>query len=94
MPTLLSSRIRFAMMVNSILPVVEIHSPSGTVTFVNAKRVNVGPPVSHTPRLGDGEVDDNQELELVAFTYQKIEMGSVSNSAGFDNWSGGAPKKK
>ena len=85
----LSARIRFAMNLKSIVPVVEINTPSGKVTLVNAKILGIALPVPRArPKRGAGTKGlDTHELEEIEFTFQTItHTGKVGHKADLDNW--------
>ena len=77
----LSPQIRSAMRSQSVLPAVQINTVDGTVTLVNAKIVNVGPPF---PRPKSG---DTHEIEQVELTFQKITITRRhGNKNSSDDW--------
>ncbi len=88
----LSPQIRFAMNLKSILPIVEINTPSGKVTLVNAKIVNIALSVPRAgPKRGAGtEGVHTHELEEIDFTFQTITYtGKVGHKADWDDWATG-----
>ena len=82
---ILSSAIWSAMFKKSTLPKVEINSPKGTITLVNATLVNIGrylapvttPKGSHT---SSQESEDTYELEEYSFTFQSIVVENLAGS--------------
>jgi len=79
----LSPRIKFAKMAQSILPVVEVQTPSGNVTLLNVKILDIAPAIGHEKGLDR----DIYELEQWDLTYQKIDMKCLdSKSIWQDDW--------
>ena len=75
----LSSGIRSAMLAKSILPEVEINTPNGKLTLVNAKIVNIAhyfPPAKSKGSDVEG-VDANEQEEL-HFVFQRITIGNLN----------------
>jgi len=66
----LSSQIRSAMLKNTILPKVQIHTPNGMVTLGNAKIVSIVPHF----KGGHSEGTDTHELTEFSFSFQKIDV--------------------
>jgi hypothetical protein len=80
----LSPSIKFAKITQSILPVVEIHTPSGMVTLVNARVLSVGPSAPHSKGINTRDLYELLEIE---FSFQKINVKCVdSKSVWKDDW--------
>jgi type VI protein secretion system component Hcp len=74
----LSPQIKSAIAAKSVVPIIQIATPAGKVTLLNAKVVNVGPV---PPR------QNTNELEEVELTFQKIEYTNVVRSrSATDDW--------
>ena len=86
----LSPVIMSAMNAGSIIPVVEINTPSGKVTLENATIVNIAPP---GPRAGrkHGKPRDTHELTEIEITFTKIWVETGKKGNGWvDDWSSGS----
>lgn len=75
------------MVAESILPKVEINTPNGKVTLVNAKIVGIAryvpPPKSKGSHV---EGVDTNELEEFSFTFQKITVENLAGTSASGGW--------
>jgi hypothetical protein len=85
----LSPQIRFAMNAGSTVPVVDINTPSGTLTLVNAKIVKAGPVPPGAPHPGAR----SHEISQFGLTFMPNQRSQPTNQGLTDNWNlgGGTP---
>jgi type VI protein secretion system component Hcp len=80
-----------AMSIGKVLPKLEITTPEGNVTLLNAKIAGMGTAASHGGSKHTGS-NDTHELERVSFTFQKIDISNNNSGAAFDDdWSSYPP---
>jgi type VI protein secretion system component Hcp len=85
----LSPQIQFAAIIKSTLPKVEIKTPGGIVTLLNAKIVDVASPVRrYTPNEGTSrELYHANELEEIDLTFRTITFTNAkSSTSASDDW--------
>jgi hypothetical protein len=91
----LASRIWAAKNLKSVVPKVEIHTPDGIVTLVNAQVLGVVPHVGPSSAKHSGS-SSSEEWTAVSFSFRQIEYtsgGGASASDSWDDWGPGGKKK-